>query len=89
MFDKVIRPVNSYVVIKKENESKTDSGIVLTAAVDNYNQGIVASVDSANFLGLQVGSRVLFDQTNAPSTAVNGEKLYFATENQIFGILNV
>lgn len=81
------KTINGYVIIEKKKESKTQSGIVLTNQTDDYNQGIVKAIDEGNFLGIQEGDEILFDQAKA-SVALIGESKYFIVpEDQIFSIL--
>lgn len=80
-------PVNSFVLIKKPEAKQTSSGIVLTGSVDDFNQGEILSVDPSNYVGLQEGDIVLFDQAKASVTMINGEKLFIVPEDQIFSIL--
>ena len=80
-------PVNSFVIIKKPEAKQSTSGIILTGATDDANQGEVISIDPSNFMGLQVGDSVLFDQANASIARVNGEKVFIVPEDKIFSIL--
>lgn len=79
--------INGYVIIEKKKESTTQSGIVLTNQTDDYNQGIVKSIDAGNFLGVNEGDEVLFDQAKASVALIGGNKYFIVPEDQIFSIL--
>lgn len=92
-----IRPLHDRVVVRrKEEESKSAGGIILTgSAQEKPNQGEVVAVGTGRILpngdvvpmALKAGDVVLFGQYGANTVTVDGEELLILSEQEIFGVL--
>jgi co-chaperonin GroES (HSP10) len=77
-----MKPVNSCLFIKVDEEEKTASGLVLGSAIDTPKfTGVV--VHGFTWLG----ERVVFDLYNAKPVTVDSEKFLVVKEEDIFGIM--
>ncbi|HWK52986.1 MAG TPA: co-chaperone GroES [Hyphomicrobiales bacterium] len=92
-----IRPLQDRVVVKrKEEETKTASGIVLPgSAAEKPAQGEVLAVGPGRILDngsikpvdLKVGDKVIFGKYASNTVKVGDEEVLILSESEIFGVL--
>jgi len=92
-----IRPLQDRVVVKrKEEETKTASGIVLPgSAAEKPAQGEVLAVGPGRILDngsikpvdLKVGDKVIFGKYAGNTVKVGDEEVLILSESEIFGVL--
>lgn len=93
-----IRPLQDRVVVRrKEQETTTASGIVLTgSAQEKPNQGEVLAVGNGRVksdgevqpMDVKVGDTVLFGQYAGSTVKIEGEDLLIMSESDILGVLD-
>jgi chaperonin GroES len=92
-----IRPLHDRVVVRrKEEETKTASGIVLPeSAQEKPTQGEVLAVGTGRIqsngnvhaLAVTVGATVLFGQYSGQMVKIEGEELLIMKEDDIYGVI--
>lgn len=92
-----IRPLQDRVVVKrKEEETKTAGGILLTSsATEKPSQGVVVAVGTGRILengtvrpvDLKVGDKVIFGKYASNTVKIGEEELLILSEGEIFGVL--
>lgn len=92
-----IRPLHDRVVVRrKEEETTTESGIVLPgSATEKPTQGEVLAVGTGRIqsngdvqaLAVSVGDTVLFGQYSGQTVKINGEELLIMKEDEIYGVV--
>ena len=92
-----LRPLHDRVIVKRlENETKTDSGIVLPDnAAEKPDQGEVLAVGPGKKndqgvvspLNVKVGDRVLFGKYSGQTVKMNGEELLVMKEDDLFAVV--
>lgn len=81
----VIAAKTRILFTRKEKEKKTESGIVLTHAIDDQNPlGYVTSIGSeVNIEGLEVGDAISVNWQSVGMMMHEGEKIYIVDQNNI------
>ena len=96
-----LRPVNDKIVIKpkdKEEEYKTDSGIILPDIVDQgkLSEGTVLAIGEGMYsttgdlipMSVKEGERVLFNSYSSNQEhKLNGETVYIMSQNEILSVI--
>lgn len=93
-----IRPLHDRVVIRrKEEETKTAGGIILSgAAKEKPNQGEIVAVGAGKrlengdlqTLSVKVGDQVVFGRyADSNTIKVDGEDLIIMSESEIYGVV--
>jgi chaperonin GroES len=92
-----IRPLHDRVVVRrKEEETTTESGIVLPgSATEKPTQGEVLAVGTGRAqsngdvqsLAVKVGDTVLFGQFSGQTVKLHGEELLIMKEDEIYGVI--
>ena len=92
-----LRPLHDRVIIKrKEAESKSAGGIVLTgSAAEKSTRGEVIAVGNGRILDngdvkaldVKVGDRVLFGKYSGQTVKVDGDELLVMREEDIMGVV--
>lgn len=78
----MIYPYSNYILIKKTEQQKLSSGLILN---ESFNSGIVIAVGSDCHLEIQKGDQVFFDSSKAVSIYHKNELLLFIAQEYIFG----
>lgn len=92
-----IRPLHDRVVVRrKEEETTTESGIVLPgSATEKPTQGEVLAVGTGRIqsngevqsLAVKVGDTVLFGQFSGQTVKIHGKELLIMKEDEIYGVI--
>jgi chaperonin GroES len=92
-----IRPLQDRVVVKrKEDETKTAGGILLTAgSAEKPSQGEVLAVGPGRMLDngsvkkvdLKVGDKVIFGKYASNTVKIGEEEVLILSESEIYGVL--
>ncbi len=91
-----LRPLHDRVIVKRINETKTASGIVIPeSAAEKPDQGEVLAVGpgkkddkgQAIALDVKVGDRILFGKYAGQGVKVDGEELLVVREEDILAVL--
>ena len=93
-----IRPLHDRVVVlRREEETTTASGIVLPgSATEKPTQGEVLAVGTGRIqsngdvqaLAIKVGDTVLFGQYSGQTVKIDGKELLIMKEDEIYGIVD-
>jgi chaperonin GroES len=92
-----IRPLQDRVVVKrKEEETKTAGGILLTSsATEKPSQGVVVAIGPGRYMedgtvrkvDLKVGDKVIFGKYASNTIKIDDEELLILAEGEIYGVL--
>ena len=91
-----IRPLHDRVIVRRKEETTTESGIVLPeSATEKPTQGEVLAVGTgrtqsngdAQALAVKVGDTVLFGQYSGQTFKIDGEELLIMKEDEIYGVI--
>lgn len=91
----MIKPIKDRIVVKrKEPETKTASGIILQAEVEQPDEGTVVAVGSYTNdkgqkveLDVKVGDVVVFGKYAGQTVTIDGEELIIMREADIVGVI--
>jgi chaperonin GroES len=91
-----IRPLHDRVIVKRLDEEKTASGIVIPdTAAEKPDQGEVMSVGKGKLtdegelvpLEVKIGDRVLFGKYSGQTVRLKGDELLVMREEDILGVV--
>ena len=92
-----LRPLADRVIVKRlENETKTDSGLVIPDnAAEKPDQGEVLAVGPGRkndkgeliAMNIKVGDRVLFGKYSGQTVKVGGDELLVMKEDDLFAVV--
>jgi len=83
-----IKPLDMNVLLEKEEEEKTSSGLILIKS-DNYSGlsiGVIKAVGE-NVEAVEVGQKVLYQEADTTPVTVDGNTLYIVEQGNLFGIV--
>tara|TARA_R110001592_G_scaffold267611_1_gene533669 strand:+ start:24498 stop:24788 length:291 start_codon:yes stop_codon:yes gene_type:complete len=93
-----IRPLHDRVVVRrKEEETKTAGGIILSgSAKEKPSQGEVLAIGTGKILengdvrvlAVKVGDIVVFGQYSGHTVKVDGEELLIMNESDLYGVVD-
>lgn len=83
-----IKPLDMNVLLEKEEEEKTSSGLILIKS-DNYSGlsiGVIKAVGE-NVEAVEVGQKVLYQEADTTPVTVDRNTLYIVDQGNLFGIV--
>jgi co-chaperonin GroES (HSP10) len=83
-----IKPIGKKLaVVKLKSETTTESGLILTKAVDTVDKAKVIAVGS-EVADVKVGETVLINWNKASATTIDNIPIYMLTEEDVVGIFD-
>jgi co-chaperonin GroES (HSP10) len=83
-----IKPIGKKLaVVKLKSETTTESGLILTKAVDSVDKAKVIAVGS-EVTDVKVGETVLINWNKASATTIDNIPIYMLTEEDVVGIFD-
>lgn len=83
-----IRPLDTNILIEKEEEKKTKSGLILIEN-DNYSGLSIGTIKAIgeNVESVKVGDKVLYQDADTTPVTMDGKTLYIVEQGNLFGVI--
>ena len=83
-----IRPLDTNILLEKEEEKKTKSGLILIEN-DNYSGLSIGTIKAIgeNVESVKVGDKVLYQDADTTPVTMDGKTLYIVEQGNLFGII--
>lgn len=83
----MLKPLNKHIVLdwSKDEETTTDSGIVIPGALKRGEFATVLAVGEES--KLSIGSKVLFNKLAGRFVEIDGQNVLLIPESELYGVL--